>query len=90
MRPPTRRDLEVLAAMLTGTREDAARRLGVSVPTIRTHMTLLLLKLSVRDRVEAARALGWLRVPDEYLTGAEVPESSSQPAAPVATVMRVA
>jgi DNA-binding CsgD family transcriptional regulator len=82
--PPTRRDLEVLAAVLVGTRREAAQRLGLHPATVRQHMANLCIRLQVLDRVEAARALGWLRIPPEHITGAG--PRSDDDTAPVAYI----
>lgn len=63
----TQRDLEVLAAVLMGTRREAATRLGISESTVRGHMSNICVRLQVRDRVGAAHALGWLRIPPGLL-----------------------
>lgn len=67
--PLTPREREVLAACLLGTRYEAAARLGIAWYTVRAHMRDICIRLQVEDRVEAARAMGWLRIPDEYITG---------------------
>jgi hypothetical protein len=71
-----------------GTRDEAARRLGLHRNTVRQHMTDLGIRLQVTDRVNAARKLGWLVIPPEYITGAGHP--SDEGTAPVTSVRRVA
>lgn len=69
--PPTRRNLEVLAASILVGSKDAAYRLGVTPRSVQHSITDLLIRLDVGNRWEAALALGWLRIPEEYMRAAD-------------------
>ena len=62
---PTARQLEALAAYATeGDRARAARRLGISVGTMRNHLNDVYCELNVNSALEAIRLLGWLKLPE--------------------------
>jgi DNA-binding CsgD family transcriptional regulator len=64
---PTDREVEVLAAYLShGSTKDAADLLGLRQQTVKNHLVNLYERLDVGGAIEAALALGWLRVPDHY------------------------
>jgi methanogenic corrinoid protein MtbC1 len=55
----TQREHEVLAVLADGmTNVEIANRLGVSVPTVKTHVEHILTKLNLRNRTEAAAFVG--------------------------------
>lgn len=63
----TDRQVEVLAAyMRTGRVKEAAAALGLAQQTVKTHLQHVYDTLGVGGATEAAMALGWLRVPDQY------------------------
>ena len=59
----------------TGNRKEAARQLGVSETAVAMQMNKLLSRLGAADPFSAARALGWLVIP-------EVPEEPRADARP--------
>lgn len=62
---PTARQLQVFAAYCsTGSRKGAARLLCISETAVATQMSRLFARLGVADPFGAARALGWLVLPD--------------------------
>jgi len=64
---PTDREVEVLAAyMAAGRVKDAASALGISEQTAKNHLAELYTRLDVAGAIEAALALGWIRIPDRY------------------------
>lgn len=65
-RPPSRRELEALAAYCgAGSVRRAAETLDVDEQTVKNALGRLYAALDVGGALEAATALGWLRVPDE-------------------------
>ena len=64
---PTEREKRCLALSLVYGRKTAAYGLGISMRTIRNHLTSLNQKLGVETAREAAIVLGWLQIPMEYL-----------------------
>jgi excisionase family DNA binding protein len=63
----TDRQVEALAAYAaTGSQKDAGRRLGLTATSIHAHLHRLYERLDVEDAIGAMRALGWLRVPEEW------------------------
>ena len=64
---PTDRQVEVLASyMAHGRVKDAATELGISEQTVKNHLLNLYRTLDVGGAIEAAMALGWLRIPERY------------------------
>lgn len=64
---PTDRQVEVLASYLAhGRVKDAAAELGISPQTVKNHLSNLYDRLEVGGAVEAALALGWIRLPERY------------------------
>lgn len=57
----TRRQIEVLRALEDGSQKEAGAQLGITVPTVKNHLTAVYRKLGVNSLVEAYRQLGWLR-----------------------------
>lgn len=69
-RPPTRRQLEVLALVATGvTRQEAADRLFITERTVQNHLADAYRSLDVNSLVGALLALGWVQVPDGLFAG---------------------
>ncbi len=67
-KPPTPRELQVLAASLrAGSTKAAAHELGISDATVRNHLSRLYGRLDVDCMSQAAAALGWLDV-DKLVT----------------------
>ncbi len=62
MTPRQRQTL--IAYLSTGSRKEAAIRLGVAPQTVKSHLSGAYASLGVENALEAARLLGWLRVPD--------------------------
>lgn len=66
-RPLTPRELDALVALAaTGSRKDAARRLGLRECSVRNHLNHVYAKLGVQRAIEAYVALGWLTVPEQH------------------------
>lgn len=60
----TARQLQVLAGYLrSGSRKEAAGALGIQDRTAKEHLTRLYARLGVGNAIEAARVLGWLKIP---------------------------
>jgi DNA-binding CsgD family transcriptional regulator len=67
----TLRQLRVLAMRVLYGRKEGAARLGIAESTVRNHITHVLRATGAETVAEAVRALGWLRIPEEYqITGA--------------------
>lgn len=63
--PPTPHQLELLALYLrSGSEKVAAHAAGISRGGLKEQLRILYRRLGVSSHSEAARALGWLRVPD--------------------------
>lgn len=69
-RQPTPRQTEALAAVVrTGSGKEAASALGISLQTLRNHLSALYAVLSVESAMEAATALGWTHPPVDAPSG---------------------
>lgn len=61
---PTRRELEVAAAIVeTGAQKLAAEKLGVTLQTVKAHVSNLLFVTGEPNFLRGLVALGWLRPP---------------------------
>ena len=67
IRDPTEREKQCLAASLVYGRKEAAYALGITVATLRNHLSSINYKLGVETAREAAIVLGWLNIPEQYL-----------------------
>ncbi|MEB3323209.1 MAG: response regulator transcription factor [Synechococcaceae cyanobacterium] len=71
--PLSAREIQVLQAAAEGRNNgEIARRLYLSVDTVKTHLHNVLVKLEARDRSHAvaiALGLGWIQLPDLGLSG---------------------
>jgi DNA-binding CsgD family transcriptional regulator len=62
--PLTRREVEALEAYArTGGQKQAAHELGVSVQTLKNHLSGAYAELGATNMIEALRKLGWLALP---------------------------
>ena len=58
------RELDVLRLVATGAKQEAvAHELGITVQTVKNHLTSAYRRLGVTSAIEAFGTLGWLRVP---------------------------
>lgn len=63
---PTPRQLQVMAAYVRGgSQKAAAHEFGISIRTVKNHLTDLYARLGVGGVLEALTKLGWVRVPAE-------------------------
>ena len=61
----TVRQAEVLTAYLrTGSYQGAARQLGMPLQSVKNHLTAVYRRLGVDNALGAAKAIGWLQVPE--------------------------
>ena len=66
-RPPTVREMEALACVVTcHGYAPAAQALGLTLDGLRMRMRALYVRLGVTSLTEALIAVGWLTVPEEY------------------------
>jgi DNA-binding CsgD family transcriptional regulator len=64
--PLTHRQLQVIAAVASADEKNAAHELGLSVSTIKSHMSEIGLKLGVEGGLKPILfAIGWLVLPDD-------------------------
>ncbi len=63
---PTDQQLAVLAAYVrAGSVKEAGRQLGLAEQTVKNHLGAIYERLGVGGAIEAATALGWIRVPGD-------------------------
>lgn len=72
-KPPTDRELRVLAAQLRYGSYGASRRLNLAQSTVKNHLTNLYDKLGAESQSDAALRLGWLELPPELDPEADHP-----------------
>lgn len=66
-KPPSDRQLRVLALALRYGRQGAEVRLGLAHGTVRNHLTELYRRLGAGSSTDAAEKIGWLKIPEEYV-----------------------
>lgn len=71
--PLSAREYEALAFYARlGDQKTAAHALGISMQTIKNHLSNCYLKLGVQTNLQAFRQMGWLRAPDDTQLRAEM------------------
>lgn len=63
----TPRQVQSLAYSVQVGTQEAAHRMGISIQTLKHHLSILYRKLAVYDRFEAMVVLGWVELPKELV-----------------------
>lgn len=70
--PLTPREIDVLETLARrGHQGETASELGISVQTVKHHLSTIYTKLGVNSAIEAFRATGWLALPGDEFRAAE-------------------